>query len=194
MRTLLVVAHPRPNSLTCVTAQAFAAALRARDWPVEWADLAREGFDPDLGAADEPDWNGSSQRFSPAVQAEMERIRRNEATVLVFPVWWWSVPALLKGWIDRVWNLGFAYGGQNYPQRRVWMLGLAGTSAEAYAKRGYDAAMRTQLETGVLEYCGVPERRLEILYGTLEGGAAAALERAAALGREFAATPGASRR
>ena len=42
---------------------------------------------------------------------EMERIERNQAPVIVFPVWWWSMPAILKGWIDRVWNNGWAYGG-----------------------------------------------------------------------------------
>lgn len=185
--TLLVVDHPRRTSLTFAVAQAFAEPLREAHVPLEWADLAAEGFDPRLGEADEPDWSNPRKIYSAAVQAEMARIERHEATVLVFPVWWWSMPARLKGWIDRVWNHGWAYGDRGYPHRRVWMIGVAGSSAAAYEKRGYDTALRTQLEVGILEYCGVPERRLELLYGTIETAtaAAAAIARARELGASF---------
>jgi len=189
MKTLLVVVHPRRESLTFAAARAFAAELTRHGATPEWADLVREGFDAVLREPDEPDWSDPGKRYSAAVQAEMARIERNEATVLVFPVWWWSVPALLKGWIDRVWNNGWAYGGRSYPHRRVWMIGIAGASAGAYRERGYDEAMRTQLEVGVLEYCGIAERRLELLHGAIEGAAEAqaVLARAAALGALFAA-------
>jgi NAD(P)H dehydrogenase (quinone) len=189
VRALLVVAHPRRSSLTFAVAEAFATAASGHGVEFERADLVGEGFDATLRADDEPDWSNPEKVYSVAVQAEIARIARNQATVIVFPVWWWSMPAVLKGWIDRVWNHGFAYGSRAYPQRRVWMLGLAGTTEDAYAKRGYDAAMRTQLEIGVLEYCGVEDRRLEILYGVNEGAAEAALARAASLGEEFASGP-----
>jgi len=187
MRTLLVVAHPRPTSLTAAAADAFAAALVKRGARIERADLVAEGFDPVLRPDDEPDWSNPSKVYSAAVRAEMARIERNEATVMVFPVWWWSLPAVLKGWIDRVWNHGWAYGGRDYPHRRVWMLGVAGTNEAGYRARGYDAAMRTALEVGLLEYCGVRERRFELLYGAIEGeeAARAVVARAAALGGEF---------
>jgi NAD(P)H dehydrogenase (quinone) len=99
----------------------------------------------------------------------MRRIERNAATVLVFPVWRWSMPAVLKGSIDRVWNNGWAYGAHQYPHRRVWMIGIAGVARDSYASRGYDVAMRVQLEVGVLEYCGIPDRRMENLHGAIEG-------------------------
>ncbi len=99
----------------------------------------------------------------------MARIERNDATVIVFPVWWWSMPAVLKGWIDRVWNHGWAYGSGTYPHARVWMVGIGGSSAEDYAKRGYDAAMRTSLEVGILRYCGVTEPRLEVFHDSIDG-------------------------
>ena len=187
MRTLLVVAHPRPDSLTFAVADAFAREVERRHGPVERADLVREGFDPVLHPADEPDWSDPAKVYSAAVRAEMARIERNEATVLVFPVWWWSMPAVLKGWIDRVWNHGWAYGGRAYPHERVWMIGVAGAGAQAYRKRGYDEAIRTQLEVGVLEFCGVAERRVELLYGVTDGAefAAAAVASAAALGASY---------
>lgn len=169
MKALLVLAHPRNNSLTTAVAEIFTAGLEQNGHQVELANLVEEGFDPVLRVADEPDWNNPGKQYSPAVRHEMARIERNDATVMIFPVYWWSVPALLKGWIDRVWNNGWAYGDANFPQRRAWMIGIAGNTAGGFTERGYDNAMSTQLNTGVLEYCGVEERRLELLYGSIEG-------------------------
>jgi NAD(P)H dehydrogenase (quinone) len=151
------------------------------------ADLAQVGFDPLLREADDPDWNDPDKVYSEAVRREMQRVERNEATVMVFPVYWWSMPALLKGWIDRVWNNGWAYGTRKFPQKRAWMIGVAGALEGGYTKRGYDTAMQIQLDVGILDYCGVEQRRLELLYGSIEGSEfpPQILARAQALGREF---------
>ena len=187
MKTLLVVAHPRVTSLTHAAARAFADAATARGHEIEVADLMTEGFDPALQEPDEPDWGTPGKLFSAAVLAEMTRIERNQATVLVYPVWWWSMPAVLKGWIDRVWNQGWAYDGGTYPHRRVWSIGIAGNSAETYAGRGYDAALRVQVEVGILRYCGVSETRHVVLHDSLDGRDAsdAVVAGAGLLGQEF---------
>jgi len=169
MKILLVQAHPRKNSLSGHVADIFVTRLENKGHEVERADLIEEGFDPVMREPDEPDWDNPQKQYSPEVRREMERIERNEATIMIFPVYWWSVPAVLKGWIDRVWNNGWAYGDNCFPQRRVWMIGIAGNNADAFAKRGYDSAMQRQLEIGTLEYCGVAQRRLELLYGSIEG-------------------------
>jgi len=169
MKTLLVTAHPRRNSLTAGVTEIFAESLEQNGHEVELANLVEENFDPVMREQDEPDWDNSRKRYSAEVQLEMARIERNDATLMIFPVYWWSVPALLKGWIDRVWNNGWAYGDAVFPQRRVWMIGIAGNRAEGFAAKGYDSAMQTQLDIGTLDYCGVRERRLELLYGSLEG-------------------------
>jgi NAD(P)H dehydrogenase (quinone) len=49
------------------------------------------------------------------------------------------------------------------------MIGIAGTHHAGYQKRGYDTALATQLDTGILGYCGIAEHRLELLYGSIEG-------------------------
>jgi NAD(P)H dehydrogenase (quinone) len=169
MNVLMVLAHTRRGSLTGQAADAFASAAATNGHAIEWADLHAEGFDPVLREADEPDWNDPNKVYSPDVRREMARIERNDATVMVFPVWWWSMPAMLKGWIDRVWNNGWAYGERKFPQRRAWMIGIAGTHHAGYQKRGYDTALATQLDTGILGYCGIAEHRLELLYGSIEG-------------------------
>jgi NAD(P)H dehydrogenase (quinone) len=81
--------------------------------------------------------------------------------VLVFPVWWWSTPALLKGWIDRVFVAGwaFAYGddGRVVPslgRLTVHLLPLSGTAEDSFERHGYAEAFRTQLQVGVVDFCG----------------------------------------
>lgn len=144
-------------------------------------------FDPVLREPDEPDWGNPGKVYSEAVFGEMRRIERNEATVMIFPVWWWSMPAILKGWIDRVWNNGWAYGDRMYPHKRVWMIGIAGNLESQFQKRGYDQAIKMQLDTGILGYCQIEDRCLDILYGSIEGPAypAKLIEHAQLLGRLF---------
>ena len=186
---LLVFAHPRRNSLTGQVADRISQVLLASGNTVEFADLIAEEFDPVLRQEDEPDWDNPDKVYSPAVMSEMERIRRNDATIMVFPVYSWSVPAILKGWLDRVWNYGFAYGPRKYPQKRVWMVGIAGNTREDFAKRRYDEAMQICLDLGLLGYCRIPDRRLELLHGSTEGSQfpPQILERAEEIAHEFCA-------
>ena len=109
MKILLVSTHVRPDSLTMAAAQAFAQSAIANGHEIEWAKLVEEGFDPVLREPDEPDWDDPDKIYSEEVIREMRRIERNVATVMVFPVWWWSMPAILKGWFDRVWSPKFAF-------------------------------------------------------------------------------------
>ena len=174
MKILRVIAQPRPTSLTHA-AKAFADAASAKGHQIEWADFAAEHFDASLGPADEPDWGDARKTCFPAVQAEMARILRNEATGMVFPVWWWSVPALLKGWIDRVRTNGRAYGDVKYPHQKAWMIGVTGSNAASFAKRGYDKALQMQLKTEFLDCCGFKDTALHLLFGSVKAEAQAAL-------------------
>jgi len=184
---LLVFAHPRRDSLTGQIADCITQVLAAKGITVEFADLVAEGFDPVLRQDDEPDWDDPDKVYSAAVIVEMESIRRNDSTIMVFPVYTWSVPAVLKGWLDRVWNYGFAYGPRKFPQQRVWMVGVAGNTREDFAKRRYDEAMQISLDLGLLGYCGIADRRLELLHGSTEGSQypPLILQRAEELAREF---------
>lgn len=186
---LLVFAHARRDSLSGQVADRICQVLAENGHAVEFADLVAEGFDPVLRPEDEPDWDDPDKVYSPAVLREMDRIRRNDASIMVFPVYSWSVPAILKGWLDRVWNYGFAYGPRKYPQHRVWMIGIAGNLREDFAKRRYDEAMQISLDLGLLGYCGVADRRLELLHGSTEGAQypPLILQRAEELAREFCA-------
>lgn len=192
MKVLTVLCHPRRASLTAALAERFRDGLAAAGHDGELADLYGEGFDPSMLPPDEPDWADQRKRYSDTVLAEQARIERHQAIALVFPVWWWSMPAMLKGWIDRVWNRGWAYDGGVLKLQRGLLLGVAAGSARSYAGKGYDQAMQTQLVQGVLRYCGIPQARLELFYDVLDDDAirAACLDRAERLGRDFARADG----
>ena len=85
---------------------------------------------------------------------------------MVFPLWWWSVPAMLKGWIDRVWNYGLMYGSNGHNVKRGLMIAVAGATKEQLIKRDYEAAINTTLNVGILDYCGIKDSEIVILKET----------------------------
>ncbi|EFL19712.1 NAD(P)H oxidoreductase [Streptomyces sp. C] len=166
--TLLVVAHPRPDSLTAQVATHLHGRIKDTGGTVDVLDLYAEDFDPRLTPADEPDWENREKHYSPEVHAHMGRIAAADEIVVVFPVWWFAPPAILKGWIDRVWNYGFAYG-RSRPRlagKRMLWLGLAGGSPSSYGQDGLGAAMDVQLRVGVSQFCGIEDARVRLLHGT----------------------------
>lgn len=158
MPTLIVTAHPDPDSLTHRLAARLRDALPAGT--VETADLAAEGFDPRFTLADRHTYRTGTD--APAdVVAEQQRIDRATDLVLVFPVWWWSVPAVLKGWIDRVFVNGWAFDvdpddgiRRALGRLTVHLVPIAGDDAGVYERHGYAEALRTQVEHGIVDFCG----------------------------------------
>lgn len=102
---------------------------------------------------------------APDVAAEHARLDRADALVLVFPIYWWSFPALLKGWIDRVFTLGWAFDEsaegkivKKLQHLDVHMLAIGGADERTYARHGYFGAMKTQINHGIFDFCGAPVR------------------------------------
>ncbi len=157
MSALIVVAHPEPDSLTSQ------AARRLRDLvgpDAVLASLAEEGFDPRFTVGDRTDYLGRT-RTNPDVLAEQRRIDAADHLVLVFPVYWWSMPGLLKGWIDRVFISGWAFDFDDEGRitRRlggltVHLLTVTGDDEESYERHGYAQSFSTQIEHGIIDYCG----------------------------------------
>ncbi|MBB6669303.1 NAD(P)H oxidoreductase [Cohnella nanjingensis] len=168
MKILTVVSHPRKNSLTFSVADRFAQGLFEAGHETEILDLYRNGFDPVLREADEPHWSSGRKIYSPEVEVEIKRMERHDALAYIFPVWWYNVPAMLKGYIDRVWNNGFAYGANKLHHSQVLWLGLAADSKAHMAKRQYEEMMNQQLNIAIASYCGISSSRVEILYDTLD--------------------------
>jgi NAD(P)H dehydrogenase (quinone) len=160
VHTLVVVAHPDPSSLTHHIASRIADELGST---ATVADLHREGFDPRFTLADKAAYDGAAS--PPAdVLREQERLDAVTDLVLVFPVYWWSLPALLKGWIDRVFSNGWAFDYEpgsgvirKLDRLRVHLVPVAGSDADLYDRHGYEVAIHTQVRHGILEYCGTRE-------------------------------------
>jgi putative NADPH-quinone reductase len=162
---LVVVAHHRTDSLTAHTARRAAAQLETAGYRVDLLDLHAEGFDPRMNTADQPDWGNRDKRYSQEVHAHMRRVLDADAVVAVFPVYWQSVPAILKGWIDRVWNYGFAYG-RSKPRlagKRILWLGLAGATADDPVTAGMRTVLETGLNEGIAYYCGFSRSTVGLL-------------------------------
>jgi NAD(P)H dehydrogenase (quinone) len=107
-RALVLFAHPCPESFSAALHRAVVEALRGRDWEVDDCDLHAEGFSPVLTAAERRGYHDVATNAAP-VQAYVERLRAAEALVLVFPVWNFGFPAILKGFFDRVFLPGVSF-------------------------------------------------------------------------------------
>jgi NAD(P)H dehydrogenase (quinone) len=197
MHVLIVFAHPRRSSFTGELAESFCRGLAEAGHSFEWADLYEEGFDPLL----DEDQFGLETAMDPVsarpgqVQAEQARLDRAEGLVFVYPFWWSDVPAILKGWFDRVWSYGYAYAYEDDRSRRT-RLGIrkalalcpAGHTDEKLDALGLrEAHHRVMVEDRLLGV-GIPEASLQLL-GGLSGNAPevrrALLERATTLGVGF---------
>lgn len=167
MKLLIVTAHPRRDSLTANVIQSFTRGLNKNNHDYEIADLYVERFNPLIFSEDEPDWDNANKVYSKEVMREMERIEAHDALVFIFPVWWYSLPALMKGYIDRVWNYGFAYGPHKLPVEKIRWIALAGFTEEKFKKRDYDRMMEHYLNVGLAGYCGVKDSKVHFMYNTM---------------------------
>ncbi|WP_437660799.1 NAD(P)H-dependent oxidoreductase [Sorangium sp. So ce1182] len=191
MHALLVVSHPEPRSLTHGVAAQVAEGVSLSGNSFEIADLAAEAFDPRFTAADLAVHR--SKAPPPAdVAAEQVRIDRADALVLVYPVYWWSMPGLLKGWIDRVFANGWAFDFspdaglvKKLRDLRVHLVALAGSDARTYERHGYTGAMKTQIDHGIFDYCGARVVTSELLHDSETQAPASHLAAARAIGRDL---------
>jgi NAD(P)H dehydrogenase (quinone) len=112
MKHLLVVAHPVEGSFTMGLAHAYAAELESIGHSQRTYDLYRMGFNPVLSAQELAPVSADHPASADVAQAQRDILSADALTV-IYPLWWLSMPAMLKGYIDRVFARGFAYEAQN---------------------------------------------------------------------------------
>lgn len=184
MHVLVVIDHPDTASLTHALAARFAQGAQDAGHSTETCDLHAEGFDPRWTIADIED-------RARDIQSHQQRIERCDALCLVFPLFWYGMPAMTKGWIDRVWTYGWAYDQVDTPDQSLLkdrigvLLVPAGASPERWAPYGFEDMMRKTWETGMMGYFGLADKRVHLLNGAHGSDArrAGLLERAYAAGR-----------
>lgn len=185
MNILLVHAHPEARSLNGTLARFMREHLEAAGHTVQVSDLHAMRWKATLDADDFPARDRATP-FRPAgdsqqayasgqqtrdVAAEQAKLLWADTVILQFPMWWFSMPAILKGWVDRVYAYGFAYGvgehserrwGDRYGEgtlagKRAMLVVTAGGWASHYAPRGINGPIDDLLfpiQHGILYYPG----------------------------------------
>lgn len=108
MKCLVVYCHPVPESFGAAVRDTVLAALAARGAEARLVDLYAEGFDPILSAEERRVYNDHSPR-DPRLAPHLENLAWADSVLFVYPTWWYGLPAMLKGWLDRVWATDVAF-------------------------------------------------------------------------------------
>ncbi len=185
MNVLIVYAHPEPQSLNGALKDFAVQRLQDAGHQVQVSDLYAMQWKAPLDAADVIERHAdapfhpsldSKHAFennlqSPDIAREQEKLRWADAVILQFPLWWFSMPAILKGWVERVYAYGFAYGvgehsdvrwGDRYGEgslagKRAMLMVTTGGWASHYSARGINGPIDDVLfpiHHGILYYPG----------------------------------------
>jgi NAD(P)H dehydrogenase (quinone) len=156
MNVLLVHAHHEPRSFCSAMKDAIIARLVESGHQIECSDLHCDRFDPVsdrrnfkteadpvyLRQHDEEAFATAHYGFADDIAAEMDNVPRAHLLIFNFPLWWFGLPAILKGWVDRVFAYGKMYGGDLFFEigigrgKRALLTVTTGGSAGAYASTG----------------------------------------------------------
>lgn len=179
MNVLIVYAHHEPSSFTAAMKNTAYSTLNAQGHTVVISDLYGQGFSAVAQKWDFATTTGNhfnymigqkhaaalDMSFSPDIVGEMEKVKTADFIIFIAPFWWMSVPAILKGWFDRVFAMGVAWDGGKFYENGLLrgkqaMLVLAtGHPAEYYQQSGLHHATVTQMlhpiSYGTLAFCGL---------------------------------------
>ncbi|AIY40528.1 NAD(P)H oxidoreductase YRKL [Collimonas arenae] len=185
MNILLVYAHPEPVSLNGSLKDFAVKRLEDAGHIVQVSDLYAMQWKATLDAADSTN-RQAGVRFNPSLDSkhafenglqskdiaiEQEKLLWADAVILQFPLWWFSMPAILKGWVERVYAYGFAYGvgehsdarwGDRYGEgmlagKRAMLVVTTGGWESHYSPRGINGPINDILfpiQHGILYYPG----------------------------------------
>jgi NAD(P)H dehydrogenase (quinone) len=177
MRAHLVYAHPEPKSFCAAMMSATQHVLIEAGHQVTISDLYRDEFNPVASAADfvmrrDPSYLSYTleQRHAiacdtcaPDIAREVEQVLAADCLILIFPIFWFSMPAILKGWIDRVFLSGLFYGGRCFYNRgamagrRALIIASMGASSHMFGPSGIHGELEPMfrhLTRGILGYVG----------------------------------------
>lgn len=159
MKCLVVYSHPNSKSFNHAILEVVTETMKANGHEVVVRDLYALGFDPVLKASDFEDIQ--SGNTAPDLKAEQQHIAWADAMIVIHPVWWTGLPAIYKGFIDRVFCYGFAYSFDAkglVPQlkgKKVLIINTQGTPKAAYDASGMFEAMKMTSDTGIYKFCGL---------------------------------------
>jgi NAD(P)H dehydrogenase (quinone) len=192
MNVLIVHAHHEPRSFSSAMKDRLAARLTATGHDVVVSDLYAMKFNPVsdrsnfivvknaayLKQQDEEIHAHQTNNFAPDLASEMTKVLKADLLVLNFPLWWFGMPAILKGWVDRVMAMGKMYGGsaglyENGVGRgkRALITATTGAPRAAYGKWGInphlDVVLRP-IQHGIFWFLGYQPLQPFVVHGTAQ--------------------------
>jgi NAD(P)H dehydrogenase (quinone) len=164
-----VYAHPNPRSFNAAILALVRQELEQRNLDYTLSDLYAMGFHPVLSGSD---FVSLKQGVVPPDMAEEQRkIAAADLLFFIYPVWWMSPPAMLKGYIDRCFSMGFAYrytetGAEGLLRgKRAMVISTFGNFAEKYETSRLGDSIAEILHDGILGFCGIDLMKHLNFYG-----------------------------
>ncbi len=165
MNILVIIGHPDPESFCSALSRAYIEGAASKSDQIRTIDLSQIAFDPNLKYG-----YRKRMELEDELKEAQELIRWADHLVFVYPTWWGTMPAILKGFFDRVFLPGFAY--QYRKDSPLWDKLLAGKSAHLivtmdtpawYNRWIYRHAGHHVMKRNILNFCGIkPVRVTEI--------------------------------
>jgi len=159
MKHLVVYCHPNKKSFCNAILDKLVIELENYGVEVRVRDLYAIDFNPVLTMGDMIAMkNGASL---PEVREEQNLIKWADVITFIYPIWWTGMPAILKGYIDRVFSFGFAYGASSdgvnglLTNKKVNIINTMGTAEDIYRGSGMIYSMTQTTDEGVFEFCGM---------------------------------------
>lgn len=161
MRVLVVYTHPNPKSFNHAILEEVLGGLAEAGHEVKVRDLYAHPFKATLDGED----FGQilSGKTPPDIAAEQEMVTWAEGLVFLYPVWWFGLPAALKGWVDRVFLQGFAFAFENgairglLRHKKALVVNTTGGPKEGYAQTDSLGIFIRPFTDGTLRFCGIPQ-------------------------------------
>jgi NAD(P)H dehydrogenase (quinone) len=177
MKVFLLLAHPEQQSFNAALYQSARRTLEKAGHKVRSSDLYEMSFNPvssrqNFLSLKDPDYfkpqveelyASENNGFVPEIEGELQKLEWCDLMIWQFPLWWFSLPGILKGWVDRVFVMGRTYGnGRFYEEgvfknKRALLSFTTGGPAEAYAKDGFNGdvnAIIRPVHRGILQFVG----------------------------------------
>lgn len=159
MKHAIVAAHPAENSLTMSLTRAYAAEVERLGHRQQTSDLYRMGFNPVLGARELLSASANDAPSDDVSRLQADLLAADVLTV-IYPLWWLSMPAMMKGYIDRVFARGFAYEARNgvvhglLSGKKAVVVTISGAPMPALVKSGDWNAVETLQDTHIFRAAG----------------------------------------
>lgn len=158
MRHLIIYAHHNENSLNHHLLQTVIESLASQNHEIVVRDLYAINFDPVFSLKDIQEQRKGN--LADDIKHEQEFITWAEHVTFIYPIWWTGMPAIMKGYIDRVFSYGYAYRYDQGVQKgllagkQTIIINTHGKSHEEYERIGMDKALSLTSDKGIFTYCG----------------------------------------